>query len=73
LIKDIFAAFLIRFKTGLKKIREKEKPHDDEEYKELDKDDKPQAPANGHASETLIIEAEDPYENIFWHLVDGLS
>jgi hypothetical protein len=66
-VQYIFAPCLIRIETGLKKILEKEKAEYDEKNEELDQDNHPETPANGHASESVVIKPEDPYEEFSWH------
>jgi hypothetical protein len=67
LFKYIFTALLILVKPGLQEVREKEQFHDHEKNKNFDQDNDPQFLTDCHPPESIIVEAENPYEDIIRH------
>jgi hypothetical protein len=54
-VNNVFAFFFIRRKPASQEILEKEDPENGKHNKKLDKDDDPEFPAPGHATEAFVV------------------
>ena len=67
MFNNVIAPFFIGAEPGLKKIRKKENLHNGKKDEELDQDDDPELPADGHIPEAVVVKPEDPKKNIAGH------
>jgi len=60
----MIAAFFISVEIGFQEIREKENSQYGKHDEKLDQDDQPEAFADGHISEPVVIEVKYPLEDV---------
>jgi len=63
----MIAAFFISVEIGFQEIWEKEDSQNGKHDEKLDQDDQPEAFANGHVPEAVVIEVKYPLEDVPLH------
>jgi hypothetical protein len=68
LLQDIITSFPVCFEFCIQKAGKENQLHNYKKDKNLYENYYPEFPANGHISETFVVEIENSFENIINHM-----